>query len=141
MQELISRITETVGIDEDIANKAVGMILGYVQRAGEDGPVANLIEQIPGASDLIGQFSGAETEIVEAGSGGIMGTVMGLVSKFTGGESGGIMAVGKSLMADGLDMSQIKNVTAETFAYAKEQAGEDAVDAVTSKIPGLSNFL
>ena len=57
------------------------------------------------------------------------------------GESGGIMAVGKSLMADGLDMSQIKNVTAETFAYAKEQAGEDAVDAVTSKIPGLSNFL
>lgn len=142
MQELIQRITAATGIDEDLANKAVGMILGYVQRAGEDSAVANLLEQVPGASDLIAQFNGAETEAPAEGGGGLMGMAMGMLSKVTGGdEEGGIMAIGQSLMADGLDMGQIKGVAEETFQYAREQAGDETVDAITSKIPGLSNFL
>ena len=143
MQELIDRITANIGIDEDIANKSVGMILGYVQRMGEDSVVGNLIEQIPGAADLIAEHGEVEASEEGASSGGgIMGMVMGLVSKVTGGgDSDGIMAIGQSLMADGLDMSQIKNVASETIAYAKEQAGEDTVDAITSKIPGLSAIL
>lgn len=144
MQELIQRITAATGIDEGLANKAVGMILGYVQRAGEDSAVANLLEQVPGATDLIAQFNGAETEAVAEGAsgGGLMGMAMGMLSKVTGGaEEGGIMAIGQSLMSEGMDMGQIQNVAQETFQYAREQAGDEAVDAITSKIPGLNNFL
>lgn len=143
MQELIDRITAKIGIDEDIANKSVGMILGYVQRMGDDSVVGNLIEKIPGAADLIAEHGEIEAPAEGASSGGgIMGMVMGLVAKVTGGgDSEGVMAIGQNLMANGLDMSQIKNVASETIAYAKEQAGEDTVDAITSKIPGLSAIL
>ncbi len=139
MQELIQRITTSLGIDEEIANKAVGMILGYIQNAGEDSAVANLIDQIPGAADMISQFGSAEP--AESGDGGLMGMAMGALSSVTGGGDDGIMAVGQRLLSEGLDMGQVKNIASETIGYAKEQAGEDAVEAVTSKIPGLSAFL
>ena len=143
MDALISRITASVGIPAPLAEKAVGMILGYMQRAGDDGPVARMMTQIPGATEMIAQYGGAETEGAEGGgSGGIMGSVMGAISSLTGGDSsGGAMAIGQTLMAEGLEMGQIKQVAEETIAYAKETAGEDTVNEVVNSVPGLSAIL
>jgi hypothetical protein len=37
-------------------------------------------------------------------------------------------------------MDQIKGVTRETIAYAKEKAGADTIDELIGSIPGLSQF-
>ena len=143
---LITTISAKVGISEELAKKAVGMILGYAQRSGDDGAVARMITGMPGAADLVAQFSGEEAAASEGGSntggGGLMGKVMGAVSSLTGGNSdGGIMAIGQTLMAEGMEMGQVKQVAEETFAYAEQHVDPATVEEVKTSIPGLSAIL
>ncbi|MBZ7920823.1 hypothetical protein LAC81_03345 [Ensifer adhaerens] len=130
MNELVTRVAENIGIDPATAEKAVGMILGFLQREAADGPVAQMIEAIPGASELIAQYNGEGT-----GGGGLLG---GLMSAIGG---GGVMALGQQLMSQGLGMGEITGLAKETIAFAKEKAGDDIVDEVVASVPGLSQFV
>ena len=130
MNELVTRVAENVGIEPATAEKAVGMILGFLQREAADGPVAQMIESIPGATDLIAQYNGEGT-----GGGGLLG---GLMSAIGG---GGVMALGQQLMSQGLGMGEITSLAKETIAFAKEKAGADVVDEVVASVPGLSQFV
>ncbi len=141
MQELFATIANKVGVPEPLAQKAVGMVLGYMQREGTDGSVVSMIESMPGAKELIAQFNGAETESSGSG-GGMLGGLMGAASSLMGGnKSGGIMAMGQTLMAEGLDMGQIKGIAEETMSYARKHAGDETVDNAMKAIPGLSTIL
>lgn len=119
MDELISRITDAVGIDAGVAQKAVGMILGFLQKEGPADDVNKMLAAMPDAQDLI---DGAP----EAG-GGMFG--------------GGVMGLGSALMGLGLGMGEIAGVSKETVRFAKEKAGDGPVDEVIAAIPGLSQFI
>lgn len=129
MNELVSRIADKVGIEPDVAEKAVGMMLGFLQREADDGPIAKMIESIPGATDLVARFNGAGE------SKGLLG---GLMSAIGG---GGIMGLGQQLMAEGLGMGEITTLAKETMAVAREYAGDEVVDNVIASVPGLSQFV
>ena len=130
MSDLVTRVADAVGIDAALAEKAIGMMLGFLQREAADGPVARMIEAIPGASELVAQYNGEGT-----GGGGLLG---GLMSAIGG---GGIMGLGQQLMAQGLGMGEITSLAKETIGYAKEHAGEEVVDEVVNSVPGLSQFV
>lgn len=119
MDELISRITESVGIDADVAQKAVGMILGFLKKEGPAEQVSEMLASMPGVQDLIDNAP-------EAG-GGMFG--------------GGVMGLGSALMGLGLGMGEISGVSRQTVDFAKEKAGDGPVDAVIAAIPGLSQFV
>ena len=129
MNELVTRVAENVGLEPATAEKAVGMILGFLQREAADGPVAQMIESIPGATDLIAQYNGEGT-----GGGGLLG---GLMASF----GGGVMALGQQLMSQGLGMGEITGLAKETIAVAREHAGDDVVDEVVGSVPGLGQFI
>ncbi len=131
MSELDTRVAENVGIETATAEKAVGMILGFLQREAAEGPVAQMIEAIPGAPELVAQYNGEGS-----GGGGLLG---GLMSAIGGG--GGVMALGQQLMSQGLGMGEITALAKETIAFAKEKAGEEVVDEVVASVPGLSQFV
>jgi hypothetical protein len=131
MNEVVTQIADRVGISPDLAEKALGMMLGFLQREADDGPVAKMIEAIPGGSDLVAQFNG------EGASGG--GLLGGLMSALGGG--GGIMGLGQQLMSEGLGMGEITALAKETIAIAKQYAGEEVVDQVVASVPGLSQFV
>lgn len=126
MEELISRISESVGIDADVAQKAVGMILSFLQKEGPSDKVEQMIAAFPGAKELI-----AEGE----GGGGMLG---GLLSAVGG---GGIMGLGSQLMGMGLGMGEVTGVAKETLGFAREKIGDEAIDDVVNAIPGLSQFI
>ncbi|GCA48900.1 hypothetical protein KGO5_01336 [Sinorhizobium sp. KGO-5] len=130
MSELVTRVAENVGIETATAEKAVGMILGFLQREAAEGPVAQMIEAIPGATELVAQYNGEGS-----GGGGLLG---GLMSAIGG---GGVMALGQQLMSQGLGMGEITALAKETIAFAKEKAGEEVVDEVVASVPGLSQFV
>ena len=119
MEELIKRITDSVGIDADQAVSAVGAILSFLQNEGPSDKVSAMIAGIPGAQEAIDSVS-------DGGLSGMMPGVMGL---------------GSQLMGMGLGMGEIQGVAKETIAFSKESAGEDAVDEVIAAIPGLSQFI
>lgn len=126
MNEIVTQIADRVGIAPDLAEKALGMMLGFLQREAADGPVARMIEAIPGGADLVAQFNGG---------GGLLG---GLMSSLGG---GGIMGLGQQLMGEGLGMGEITSLAKETIAIAKQYAGEEVVDEVVASVPGLSQFV
>ncbi|AEG03518.1 hypothetical protein HR059_03735 [Sinorhizobium meliloti WSM1022] len=131
MSELVTRVAENVGIETATAEKAVGMILGFLQREAAEGPVAQMIEAIPGAPELVAQYNGEGSN-----GGGLLG---GLMSAIGGG--GGVMALGQQLMSQGLGMGEITALAKETIAFAKEKAGDEVVDEVVASVPGLSQFV
>ncbi|MCZ4089962.1 MULTISPECIES: hypothetical protein [Sinorhizobium] len=130
MSELVTRVSENVGIEPATAEKAVGMILGFLQREAAEGPVAKMIEAIPGAPELVAQYNGEGSN-----GGGLLG---GLMSAIGG---GGVMALGQQLMSQGLGMGEITSLAKETIAFAKEKAGDEVVDEVVASVPGLSQFV
>ena len=133
MNEMVDQIAARVGIPADVAEKAVGMMLGFLQREAADGPVAKMIEAIPGASELVAQYNGEG----QSGGGGILGSIMGAL----GGGGGGVMALGQQLMSEGLGMGEITTLAKETIAIAEQHAGKEVVDEVVASVPGLSQFV
>ncbi|MCO6185674.1 hypothetical protein [Rhizobium sp. L1K21] len=123
MNELVSKVADNVGIAPDVAEKAVGMMLAFLQKEGDDEAVSAMISSIPGAEELVAQHSG--------GGGGFLSGLMG----------GGVMALGQQLMSLGLGMGEITGLARETIAVAKQYAGEDVVDQVVASVPGLSQFV
>lgn len=130
MNEVVTQIADRVGIAPDLAEKALGMMLGFLQREGDDAAVATMIEAIPGGADLVAQYNGEG-----AGGGGLLGGLMGALG------GGGIMGLGQQLMSQGLGMGEITSLAKETIAIAKQYAGEEVVDEVVASVPGLSQFV
>ncbi|MDM9618729.1 hypothetical protein [Rhizobium sp. S96] len=132
MNEMVDQIAARVGIPAEVAEKAVGMMLGFLQREAADGPVAKMIDAIPGASDLVAKYNGEG----ESGGGGLLGSIMGAL-----GGAGGVMALGQQLMGEGLGMGEITTLAKETIAIAEQHAGKEVVDEVVASVPGLSQFV
>lgn len=118
MDELVERIVAKVGISRSLAETAVGIILDFLVRQAPAETVNELLTHLPGAQAAID---------AARNNGGM--TV------------GGIMGVGMRLMGVGLEMEQIKSVTREIIAVAREKAGPEAVDRFAAAIPGLNQFI
>jgi hypothetical protein len=84
MTEVVAKIVEATGIDLQVAQKAIGMMLGFLEREGDDAAVHKMIASVPGARELISEYGGE-------GSGGFLGNLVG----------GGIMGLGQQLMGLG----------------------------------------
>lgn len=128
MQDLIARIVANVGVDQALAEKALGIILGFLQKEGPPAEIGQMFEAMPGAADLVAQHAGS-------GGGGMLGGLMGMMG------GGGVMGLGQQLMGAGLSMGQMGDLGKEVFAYGREKAGEDAMGAIVGAIPGLGQFV
>ena len=128
MEELISRITSSVGIDASTTQSAVGIILDFLNKEGPQDAVSQVLDAIPGARGA-----------VEAAAGGGSGGLMGSIGSMMGG-GGGLMAAAGRLMSAGLGMGEIQQVTQETIAFAREKAGDEVVSKIIAAIPGLDQF-
>lgn len=123
MDELIARLVANVGVEQDAAEKAVGIIFEFLLKEGPPDKVQALIDRLPGAAELMEAQAGVDS------SGGGMFAL------------GGIMGAGTKMMSAGLSMDQVQGVARETLSYAREQAGEDAVGEIVAAVPGLSQFV
>ena len=128
MDELISRVIAASGLNEELARKAIGIILAFLQKEGPPTEINELMAALPGAQELANAEGGAK--------GGLMGMVGGMM-----GGSGGVMALGGQLMGIGVSMGQMQPLGKELFAYGREKAGEDVMGPIVGSIPGLSQFV
>jgi predicted lipid-binding transport protein (Tim44 family) len=129
MEDLIARVTAATGLDAGTAQKAIGAVLGFLQKEGPPAEVGQLLEKIPGGEEAM-----AAAAADGGGGGGLMGALGGLMG-------GGIMGLAGQLQGFGLGMGQIQTLGKELFAYGREVAGEDTMGAIAGAIPGLSQFV
>ena len=120
MDELTGQLAAKAGIEGAVAEKTVGIILGFLQREGPPDKVQALIDKIPGAEAAI---SASENS---SGLAKLMG--------------GGLMAVGTRLMGLGLGINDIQNIARELFRFGNDKIGEDQMSAIIAGTPGLSQF-
>ena len=86
MDELVGRLAAKAGIDDAVAEKTAGIILGFLRTDGPPDKVQALINKIPGAEGAIVASSNSD------GFGSLMG--------------GGLMALGTKLMGLGLGIER-----------------------------------
>ncbi|MBL6430517.1 MAG: hypothetical protein HPM95_02020 [Alphaproteobacteria bacterium] len=53
MEELVGRIAQAAGIDEDVARQAVTIILNFLNREGPSDQVQKILGALPGAEEVI----------------------------------------------------------------------------------------
>jgi len=119
MDELIGRLATKAGVDKAVAEKTIGIILGFLRNEGPSDKVQALIDKI----------SGAEAAIAASNNGGFA-RLMG----------GGLMAVGSRLMGLGLGMGEIQNIARELFRFGRDTIGADQMGEIIAGTPGLSQF-
>jgi hypothetical protein len=120
MDELVEQLATKAGIDKAVAEKTIGIILGFLRKEGPSEKVQALIDQIPGAESAV------EASNKSGGLSGLMG--------------GGLMALGSRLMGLGLGIGEIQNVARELFKFGRDRIGADQMGAIISGTPGLSQF-
>src|SRR6202161_4192117 len=122
MDELIGRLAAKAGIENAVAEKTVGIILGFLRNEGPSEKVQALIDQIPGAEAAI-SASGS-------GSGGGLTRLVG----------GGVMGLGTRLMGLGLGIGEIQNIARELLRFGRDKIGADQMGEIIAGTPGLSQF-
>ena len=120
MDELVEQLAAKAGIDRAVAEKTIGIILGFLRNEGPSDQVQALIDKIPGAESAV------EASNTSSGLSGLMG--------------GGLMALGSRLMGLGLGIGEIQNVARELFKFGRDRIGADQMGEIISGTPGLSQF-
>ena len=120
MDELIGQLAVKAGLDSVVAEKTIGIVLGFLRTEGPSDKVQALIDQIPGA----------EAAIAASNNNSGLSRLMG----------GGLMALGSKLMALGLGMQEIQSVARELFTFGRDKIGAEQMSEIISGTPGLSQF-
>lgn len=115
MDELVGRLVAELGIDRDVAEKAVGIILAFLIKEAPADKIQPLLDAMPGAAEAAANAP-------------------------AGGMFGGIMGVGTQLMGLGLGMGEVQGVARTLLGFAREKLGADATEELIGAIPGLSQF-
>lgn len=116
MDELIGQPASKAGIDNTIAEKTIGIMLGFLRGEGPSAKVQALTAKI----------AAAEAAIAAASTGGGHSKVMG----------NGMVAVGARLMALGLGMG----IAHELFGLSRDEIGANQMGEIIAGPPGLSRF-
>src|SRR5712672_252606 len=120
MDELIGRLAVKAGIDNAVAERTIGIILGFLRNEGPSDKVQVLIDKIPGA----------EAAIAASSNGGGLARLMG----------GGLMALGTKLMGLGLGIVEIQNVARKLLGFGRDTIGADQMGEIIAGTPGLRQF-
>jgi hypothetical protein len=136
MEELIARISAALGVEAETARLAIGHVLGFFRKEFPEGPIAELIAELPGAEEAI-----AAAEAAPAADGGLLGGLLGGLGGLVGGAKGDLMALAAKLSSVGLSMDQSQALAKEFFAHAEGIVGAEKLKKITDSVPGLSQFL
>jgi len=116
MDELIGQLASKADIDNTIAEKSIGIMLGVLRGEGPSDKVQALIAKIPGA----------EAAIAAASTGRGLSKLMG----------NGMVAVGTRLIALGLGMG----IAHELFGLSRDKIGANQMGEIIAGTPGLGQF-
>ena len=132
MDEMIARVSQAAGVDAQVTRQAVGEIFTFLKAEAPPEALQELMDKLPGAHDLAASFGEAQSP----SGGGLLGALSSMM-----GGGGGIMGLAGKLMALGLGMGEMQTIGRELFAYAREVAGDEAVNKVVGSVPALSQVI
>ncbi len=122
MDDLIARLVARHKVNEETARDLVVIVLQYLEREAPQDKLAPILAAHPWIPEALAA-AGPERVATPA-------------ERHFGG-MGRLMEVADRMMAHGLTMSEVQSTVRDTVDFAREHAGNDAVDALVCSIPGL----
>ena len=128
MDALIGQLAAKASIDRSVAEKTIGIILGFLRSEGPSDKVGALIDQIP-----------RRDAAIAAANGGSLARLMG----------SSLMVVGTELMGFTLrlalpefsfGMMEIQTVARELLRFGRDKIGADHMGEIIAGTSGLSQF-
>lgn len=113
IDELVSDLVTRTGLEPDAIRRALGLIIGFLEREDRSQKVTPMIDQIDGARALASAH----------------------------GTRGGIFVLFTALSGTGLGLGEIKTVATGFMDFAKARFGVEEVDHILRAIPALAQFL
>lgn len=122
MEELVTRLKEKVGVSDPAARRAVEVVIEFLSNEAPAGAMEQLAGSMPGLSEVLSRCS-QEASVPHG-------------TRHFGGMAR-LMQVADRMMSAGMTMSQVQQATHEVVAFARERAGDEAVNRIVTAIPGL----
>jgi hypothetical protein len=133
MEEWLAHISNSVGVDKEVARLAVGHVFGFLQQRHSGGVADELITKFPGATEAIE----AARTAPQKGVSGVLEKIGGAV----GGSKGDLVVLTTRLASMGLSPQQLQKLAQEIFGAAEVMIGRPKLQSMTDEIPGLTPFL
>jgi hypothetical protein len=127
--ELIQQLVSQLGVQEGQAKGGAGLLFKQAkERLGSD-EFSQLVQKVPGAESLINDAPQ---------SGGIMGAVGSLASKFggKGSELGNMASLAGGFSKLGLDRGMISKFIPIVLSYVQGKGGNEAMQLLQKALPG-----
>jgi hypothetical protein len=116
--DIVAFVAEKMGIDQEKAKGAVGLVMKFARDRLGDERFAQLSQYLPAAAELA---EGAPE------AGGITGALGGLASKFMGGGAGQMADLAGGMSKLGMDAGDIKPLGESVLSFFQENGQTDAV--------------
>lgn len=138
INQLVSLVSERLGVPTGVAEQAVGVVLGLLKdKANGQAALGRLFDAVPGAEALADQFP-AEAP---ASGGGLMGGLLGKAADLMGGNAGDMADAFAAFQKTGLSMDQAQEMLPVAKDFMTEQVGEETVGELMDLVPVLKNLL
>lgn len=137
IEELIQDAAGRTGLSVDQARLGLGAALSLIEKHGDQVKVAELLDEIPGASKLAAEGAA----LTQQKSGGLMGGLMRGVGGAGGAAMSDAMAMGQKLARQGITTSDMQAILPVAMDFVRAKTGRDLLREVLVTIPGLGKLL
>lgn len=129
--DLIEQMKTQIGLSGDQAEGATGAILNFAKQNLGEGEFQSVVNEIPGASQMMDQAPGEE----EAGGGGLMGSIGGMASSLGGslGKLGGLASLTGILSKLGIGTESLGKVFSMFTGFLQGKGLSD----IATKLGGM----
>ena len=137
MDEILKTLCEHTGIDIETAKKALGAIIAFLKEHLPKELSGQLMGALPDAHGLASSYEAA-APAEAASSGGVMGTLTALATKFLGENAGEATKLLGMLQNAGLDLKQIEAFLPKVIELIKAHLPADLYEKIIAMIPGAA---
>ncbi|MEM1409798.1 MAG: DUF2780 domain-containing protein [Pseudomonadota bacterium] len=136
--ELVKLVTQRLGIPEETAEQAVGVVLSLLKDPAVNASAANSVfGSIPGAEDLANRFADGGS----SSGGGLVGGLLNQGAGLLGGQAGDMLSAAAAFKNTGLSTDQLTDMVPLVQGFFSEKAGGEVATQLFSSIPALKSLL
>ena len=137
IDDLIQDAAARTGLSVDQARTGLGAAMALIEKHGDKIKVAELLDEIPGASKLAAEGA----VLTQQKSGGLMGGLMRGVGGAGGAAMSDAMAMGQKLARQGITTSDMQAILPIAMDFVRERTGRDLLREVLVTVPGLGRLM
>jgi hypothetical protein len=140
MEAFIRMAMKQLGTSEETTRSAAGGVLQLIKSKVSEGDFNDILNELPGASDLLGAVS-PPTGAQGGSGGGMLGGMLSKASSLVGGSLGGKMEAVAALSNAGLDQEKIGPFVSLFANFAKQELSGDLLGRIAGQFPEIKALL